>query len=217
MIEIVNKILVKLDKNYNDVIKKKHGKCSELLFGDFLLAIIEYNSAKESRIKLNISEQTFNRTIKKVFPDILLQGGGLTWSYYILSLIEYKKCFKCSTIQSLNNFHKGRKECSNCRILPQKIFYDNNKEIWDNYYINNYSDYLSRNAQRRGRVKQATPKWAELDLIKEFYKNCPEGYHVDHIIPLKGINVSGLHTLNNLQYLPAKDNMKKSNRLLNEC
>lgn len=60
---------------------------------------------------------------------------------------------------------------------------------------------------------QAIPKWADMLAIKKFYDNCPDGYHVDHIIPLAGKDVCGLHTLNNLQYLPAKENLKKGNRV----
>lgn len=67
-------------------------------------------------------------------------------------------------------------------------------------------------AKRRAKKLKATPSWADLEAIKEFYKNCPEGYHVDHIIPLQGKEICGLHVLNNLQYLPAKENISKGNR-----
>ncbi len=60
--------------------------------------------------------------------------------------------------------------------------------------------------------KQRVPKWADHKELKRIYANCPEGYHVDHIIPLNGELVSGLHVPNNLQYLPAEDNIKKSNK-----
>jgi hypothetical protein len=60
--------------------------------------------------------------------------------------------------------------------------------------------------------QQQTPKWADLEKIKQFYLNRPTGFHVDHIIPIKGKSVSGLHVENNLQYLPADENMKKLNK-----
>lgn len=37
-------------------------------------------------------------------------------------------------------------------------------------------------------------------------------WHVDHIIPLNGRDVSGLHTWNNLQVIPASVNLSKGNR-----
>lgn len=72
-----------------------------------------------------------------------------------------------------------------------------------------YNAYL---ATRKARVKQATPAWADLDAIQKFYENRPEGYHVDHIVPLLGKNISGLHVLENLRYLPEEENLKKSNK-----
>jgi hypothetical protein len=53
----------------------------------------------------------------------------------------------------------------------------------------------------------------DLVAIRNFYANCPAGYEVDHIIPLKGRNVSGLHVLENLQYIPAELNRSKGNRV----
>lgn len=70
----------------------------------------------------------------------------------------------------------------------------------------------AHNARTRAAKWQRTPKWSEKKLIIEFYKNCPDGHHVDHIVPLRGKNVSGLHVLVNLQYLPASVNCSKGNK-----
>jgi hypothetical protein len=49
--------------------------------------------------------------------------------------------------------------------------------------------------------------------INEIYRNCPPGFNVDHIIPLRGANVCGLHVPWNLQYLPERENKSKGNRV----
>ncbi len=67
-------------------------------------------------------------------------------------------------------------------------------------------------ARRRAEQAQRTPAWADLEAIKFFYECCPKGCHVDHIIPLRGKNISGLHIETNLQWLPALDNIRKSNQ-----
>lgn len=64
----------------------------------------------------------------------------------------------------------------------------------------------------KSRLRKATPKWADKKAIKGFYLNCPEGYEVDHIVPIRGTSVSGLHVLNNLQYLTREQNLTKNNR-----
>ena len=64
---------------------------------------------------------------------------------------------------------------------------------------------------KAARLKR-TPLWADLAAIKDFYKNCPPGFHVDHVIPMRGLIVSGLHVLENLQYLPATENLRKNRR-----
>lgn len=66
------------------------------------------------------------------------------------------------------------------------------------------------------RVKLATPNWLTKEQKQEIahmYGSCPKGFHVDHIIPLKGSNVSGLHVPWNLQHLPAEKNLSKGNKI----
>ncbi len=50
---------------------------------------------------------------------------------------------------------------------------------------------------------------ANKDKIKKIYENCPQGYEVDHIIPL---SKGGLHHEDNLQYLTVNENRSKGNR-----
>lgn len=71
--------------------------------------------------------------------------------------------------------------------------------------------------------KQAMPKWLtsqQKEWIKMWYtmakameRNLGGKWHVDHIVPLQGKNVSGLHVPWNLQVLPAVENIKKGNKL----
>lgn len=58
--------------------------------------------------------------------------------------------------------------------------------------------------------KRRTPKFGQ-EGLDNFYANCPAGFNVDHIIPLRGEFVSGLDVIWNVQYLSAQANMDKSN------
>ena len=95
-----------------------------------------------------------------------------------------------------------------------KSYYQKNKERIKKYVLNNR--YLKRasEAKRRASKLKATPKFANLNKIKEIYKNCPKGYHVDHIVPLINKNVCGLHVEWNLQYLTPSANLSKSNKFI---
>lgn len=90
-------------------------------------------------------------------------------------------------------------------------------QLSQKYRKQNPGKYAHIEALRYARKCQRTPQWLSKKQIKEIqniYKKCPKGYHVDHIIPLNGKQVSGLHAPWNLQYLSASVNMSKGNKLL---
>jgi len=71
---------------------------------------------------------------------------------------------------------------------------------------------LAEVRRRQAAKLQRTPPWADLMAIRRFYEARPPGHDIDHIYPLRGKNVSGLHVLENFQYLPSLENRLKGNR-----
>lgn len=95
---------------------------------------------------------------------------------------------------------------------------------------NAYKDWAKRNPdkvnakwmKRDASKKNRTPKWLTDDdfwMIEQTYDIAAKrtamlgiSFHVDHIVPLQGKTVSGLHVPWNLQVIPAKLNQQKSNK-----
>lgn len=143
---------------------------------------------------------------------------------------ETKYCHKCETLKSVKEFYKckGRKDglqtcCKACKLEQNKKWYDNNTEH-HNEWMRQHSKanrwmYNARDMRRKAAELQATPSWADEDQIKRIYalrqkvsERTGVVHHVDHIVPLQGKNVCGLHVENNLAIIPAKMNLSKGNK-----
>jgi len=91
-----------------------------------------------------------------------------------------------------------------------------NKQWWSE----NKDKRATYEAKRRAMQLQRTPKWdpdahlivAKYQLAAMLFQTTGIPHHVDHIIPLQGKNVSGLHTFSNLRVIPGEENVKKSNK-----
>jgi len=98
-------------------------------------------------------------------------------------------------------------------------------EAIKNWKKNNRHKLNFYGSRRRAIKAKAMPLWLnenQLAEIREFYTLAKElqwlseePLHVDHIIPLQGENVCGLHVPWNLQILPRSHNCKKSNKVDN--
>lgn len=217
--EIKESIYKNLQIDRNAKFVPKWGKKPAISVESLVNCLLEFESGPKAMSVLGRSPQSFNRNIRKLFPDVFLNGGGQSWKHWLISQSDYKKCSSCHLFKLKSSFTKDNStydnldsECKDCKSISNKNWYDLNKESYHKSYVEeNRTDYNARTAKRRAAKLQATPRWANLVTIREFYRNCPKGYHVDHVVPLQGVNVCGLHVENNLQYLSAKDNLIKGN------
>ena len=124
------------------------------------------------------------------------------------------------TQSQMNNYSYA---CKTCRTNTAKIIRERDPERY--YLVGKKSIDKRRHTQefknkrcfyenkRRASKLHRTPSWANMEIIKLIYDERPSGYPVDHIYPLQGDTVSGLHVENNLQYLTKSENSSKGNRL----
>jgi hypothetical protein len=91
------------------------------------------------------------------------------------------------------------------------------------HYLKNKTSYVAARARRRAAQTNATPSWLtaiDKAQIQEMYdvlvaRETQIGvkHHVDHIIPIMGKNVSGMHVPWNLQVITATENLSKGWRI----
>lgn len=127
------------------------------------------------------------------------------------------------------------------RLLTQQRQYDAvhnplRKEYFQQHYIankakidariaayrkQNLAQHAAKEAKRRFSKAKRTPAWLDVDdlwMIEQAFelaalrtKIFGFAWEVDHVLPLQGKYVSGLHTPLNLQVIPAQQNRRKTN------
>jgi len=165
-------------------------------------------SVKGSIIKNLItkySKQKISNAIKHTFYD-RDHTKNTSIPKFLLSKAQLSHCKSCGLVKPYEDYYISTtgslaSQCKDCSKESRKIS-----------YIKNPGKELVANYKRKRRLQEfQTPTWADKEAIELFYKNRPDGYHVDHIIPLNATLACGLHVLENLQYLTKEENLRKKN------
>ena len=131
---------------------------------------------------------------------------------------------ECRQCQSEYNA-KFRKTHYDCYIKPyQTAWVERNKDRraahCAKYQKTNKAVVNTNTARRRAARILRTPAWADQTAIKAYFDVCSffneingyVKYHVDHVIPLAGKKVCGLHVHQNLRVILASENYLKNNK-----
>jgi hypothetical protein len=141
----------------------------------------------------------------------------------------YNKVHYSKNIEKIKQKSAKWKKDNKRKVTEYSLkYYSMNKEISKNrnkiWRENNKGSVSFYTSNRRALKRQASPKWLTkqhfleikwfYDMAKELQWLSEEKLTVDHIIPLKGKNVCGLHVPWNLQILPLSQNSRKRNKIL---
>lgn len=141
---------------------------------------------------------------------------------YASDLASKRKHSAKKNINSKAHYARHReKVLANQRLYYERIK-DRKKTYAQEYFIKNKAAFTARVAKRRAATQNATPAWADFNIIQFLYvtrlyltQETGFEWHVDHVVPLQGRYVCGLHVHNNLRVVPATDNLRKSNSFTN--
>jgi len=109
----------------------------------------------------------------------------------------------------------------------QRLYREKNRErlkaAWVEWYSNNRVSQIERAAMRRKKVIDATPSWLTSEhrqqisaiyfLSVQMTEETGIKHEVDHIVPISGKLVCGLHVPWNMRVIPKLENIRKSNKL----
>ena len=166
------------------------------------------------------------KEITEFYKDSHLKSGYASSCKKCISVRQ--KTFKENNKDYFKQYNKqywikNKKQMS----LQSKKYYEENKENLaeqnkqrsKKHFQENKHLYNAKRAKYRASKLKATPKWADLKAIKIEYSlaswcSAVTGvpYEVDHIIPLQGENVCGLHVHYNLQVIQRAPNRSKGNK-----
>lgn len=123
----------------------------------------------------------------------------------------YQKQWRADNAESLRLANAKKREIDGDRIRAKRR----------QHYLDNKSRYVAQARKREADQIKATPAWADIEKMNEFYAEAARltsltgvKHHVDHVFPLRGKTVCGLHVHTNLQVIPMLENLRKSNRVL---
>lgn len=169
---------------------------TKLSASDYLDIISRNNYSLADSIPL--SAQGISNLNKRLMPGKQSNTKPCT---YLLHKYGLKYCPKCTHVYELEDFYSNDTKTTGKDSYCKKCFCSLVVPL-----------RRSTEASKRADKKACTPSWANLAKIKHIYANCKTGNHIDHIIPLRGDLVCGLHVENNLQEISATDNILKSNK-----
>jgi len=138
--------------------------------------------------------------------------------YAALRKASYEKNREQEAARALAYYHANRDD----RRAKHFDYMARTAEQQKRYRNETKDEYNARTAKRRAALEERTPPWLTREhfaqmqrlykLAKEIGKTTGEPQHVDHIVPLRGRTVSGLHVPWNLRVVPAVRNIQKGNK-----
>ncbi len=181
-----------------DIINSKLPHYKNIPFYNEFIEVISNSDRYNLIIDLGLSRYYVDKELKK-----LNKPTTIRWCTHILNTGNVKYCTKCDSVKEFVEFPLNASRAGGYNVLCKICHYNANKD-----------KQVARTAKYKSIKLNRVPKWANLKYISEIYAKCPTDMQVDHIIPLQGDLVSGLHVENNLQYLSVEDNLIKHNKFL---